>query len=44
MMMTRALLQEEEESDEEMDLAEREKMSAEMRQRMKEGGFGELLR
>ncbi len=37
-------LQEQEESDDELDLAEREKMSKEMRERMKEGGFGELLR
>jgi hypothetical protein len=37
-------LQEEEEDGEEIDLEEREKMSLEMRDRMKEGGFGELLR
>lgn len=35
---------EEEEEDEELDIKEREQMRAEMRQRMKEGGFGQLLR
>lgn len=36
--------QDEEDEDEELGLKEREEMRGEMRQRMQEGGFGQLLR